>query len=248
MVPDVVQNGKLQGADLLDGLVRRIEVLLTDPGPGTLGKDACGPETIYSWGGAAYNRLSPNQWGSAYEAYDEVKRLSSSYRTSCGFERIRAVHLRHAQRGPRVRFPLQKSHLGGLPPPSQDPRTRGGRTVAVMTVETNDPHPVQDLDPANKPVEQVGPLQLRVLHYIWKHGPSTVQTVMSALNGESGSRPLAYTTFLTVMRNLARRNLLEQKKTTQRSHLFSPAVGEDELAIHPPGQPRLLPATISTRC
>jgi BlaI family penicillinase repressor len=97
-----------------------------------------------------------------------------------------------------------------------------------MTVETNDPHHSPELDPANKPVEQVGPLQLRVLHYIWKHGPSTVQTVMSALNGESGSRPLAYTTFLTVMRNLARRNLLEQKKTTQRSHLFSPAVGEDE--------------------
>lgn len=84
------------------------------------------------------------------------------------------------------------------------------------------------VDPAIKPVEQVGPLQLRVMHYIWKHGPSTVQTVMTALNGEQGSRPLAYTTFLTVMRNLARRNLLEQKKTAQRSHLFSAAVGEDE--------------------
>jgi predicted transcriptional regulator len=68
------------------------------------------------------------------------------------------------------------------------------------------------------------------MHYIWKHGPSTVQTVMTALNGETGpgNRPLAYTTFLTVMRNLARRNLLEQKKTSQRSHLFSAAVGEDE--------------------
>src|SRR3954470_17569991 len=87
---------------------------------------------------------------------------------------------------------------------------------------------VANIDPANKPVEQVGPLQLRVLHYIWKNGPSTVQTVMTALNGEQGTRPLAYTTFLTVMRNLARRNLLEQKKTSQRSHLFSAAVGEDD--------------------
>ncbi len=87
---------------------------------------------------------------------------------------------------------------------------------------------VAHVDPANKPVEQVGPLQLRVMHFIWKHGPSTVQTVMTALNGDHGSRPLAYTTFLTVMRNLARRNLLEQKKTAQRSHMFSASIGEDE--------------------
>lgn len=106
--------------------------------------------------------------------------------------------------------------------------------VHAMITENLDPldrkePEVQDpTDPAHKPVEQVGPLQLRVMHYIWKHGPSTVQTVMTALNGEAGARPLAYTTFLTVMRNLARRNLLEQKKTNQRSHLFSAAVGEDE--------------------
>jgi predicted transcriptional regulator len=92
------------------------------------------------------------------------------------------------------------------------------------------PHeePTMNIDPANKPVEQIGPLQLRVMHYIWKHGPSTVQTVMTALNNDAGSRPLAYTTFLTVMRNLARRNLLEQKKTSQRSHMFSAAIGEDD--------------------
>jgi predicted transcriptional regulator len=77
-------------------------------------------------------------------------------------------------------------------------------------------------------VEQIGPLQLRVMHYIWRNGPSTVQSVMTALNAEAGAKPLAYTTFLTVMRNLARRNLLEQKKTSQRSHMFSPTVGEEE--------------------
>ncbi|MBA3707935.1 MAG: BlaI/MecI/CopY family transcriptional regulator [Planctomycetes bacterium] len=92
--------------------------------------------------------------------------------------------------------------------------------------------PMDPMDQANpqqpKPVEQVGPLQLRVMHFIWKHGPSTVQSVMNALNAEPNSRPLAYTTFLTVMRNLARRNLLEQKKTAQRSHMFSPTVGEDD--------------------
>ena len=87
---------------------------------------------------------------------------------------------------------------------------------------------VEPIEPSSKPVEQIGPLQLRVMHYIWKNGPSTVQTVMTALNSEQATRSLAYTTFLTVMRNLARRNLLEQKKTAQRSHMFSAAVSEDD--------------------
>ena len=87
---------------------------------------------------------------------------------------------------------------------------------------------VEPIEPMSKPVEQIGPLQLRVMHYIWKNGPSTVQTVMTALNSEQATRSLAYTTFLTVMRNLARRNLLEQKKTAQRSHMFSAAVSEDD--------------------
>ncbi len=91
-----------------------------------------------------------------------------------------------------------------------------------MNMETTDTPDTQE-----KLVEQIGPLQLRVMHYIWKHGPSTVQDVMTALNATPGSRQLAYTTFLTVMRNLARRHLLEQKKTNQRSHVFSPTVGEE---------------------
>jgi predicted transcriptional regulator len=96
-------------------------------------------------------------------------------------------------------------------------------------MSTEPMEPVDQQTPQQpKPVEQIGPLQLRVMHYIWKHGPSTVQSVMTALNSDVGSRPLAYTTFLTVMRNLARRNLLEQKKTAQRSHMFSATIGEDE--------------------
>ena len=33
-------------------------------------------------------------------------------------------------------------------------------------------------------MEAIGPLQLRVMHYIWKHGPSTVHSVHDALNSE----------------------------------------------------------------
>ncbi len=75
-------------------------------------------------------------------------------------------------------------------------------------------------------MEAIGPLQLRVMHYIWQHGPSTVHSVHDALNGEEGAQKLAYTTILTVMRNLARRKILNQK-ASGRSHIFEPLVDED---------------------
>lgn len=74
-------------------------------------------------------------------------------------------------------------------------------------------------------MDAIGPLQLRVMHYIWKHGACTVHTVHEALNEEAGAQRLAYTTILTVMRNLARREILSQKPKG-RSHLFEPLVDE----------------------
>jgi len=75
-------------------------------------------------------------------------------------------------------------------------------------------------------MDAIGPLQLRVMHYIWQHGPSTVHSVHDALNGEPGAQKLAYTTILTVMRNLARRKILNQK-ASGRSHIFEPLVNEE---------------------
>lgn len=75
-------------------------------------------------------------------------------------------------------------------------------------------------------MEAIGPLQLRVMHYIWANGPSTVHSVHDSLNGEPGVQKLAYTTILTVMRNLARRKILNQK-ASGRSHIFEPLVDED---------------------
>jgi predicted transcriptional regulator len=74
-------------------------------------------------------------------------------------------------------------------------------------------------------MEAIGPLQVRVMHYIWKHGPSTVHDVHTALNGQSGGKQLAYTTILTVMRNLARRKFLSQA-ADGRAHRFSPLIDE----------------------
>jgi BlaI family transcriptional regulator, penicillinase repressor len=74
-------------------------------------------------------------------------------------------------------------------------------------------------------MEAIGPLQVRVMHYIWKHGPSTVHDVHTALNAQAASKQLAYTTILTVMRNLARRKFLSQA-ADGRAHRFTPLIDE----------------------
>lgn len=77
---------------------------------------------------------------------------------------------------------------------------------------------------SENPMDLIGPLQLRCMHYIWKAGPSTVHQVHDAINKEKGAAKLGYTTILTVMRNLARRKILDQTKTGGRSHTFVPLV------------------------
>jgi BlaI family penicillinase repressor len=77
---------------------------------------------------------------------------------------------------------------------------------------------------ASSDMEPIGPLQVRVMAFIWSHGPSTVHDVHDAVNTGRG-KPLAYTTILTVMRNLVRRGLLAQT-VCGRAHVFTAAVDE----------------------
>lgn len=75
-------------------------------------------------------------------------------------------------------------------------------------------------------MDAVGPLQIRVLHFLWNRGPATVHVVLDHLNSENlrnNQRRLAYTTVLTVMRNLARRKILAQH-ATGRAHSFTPLI------------------------
>jgi predicted transcriptional regulator len=74
-------------------------------------------------------------------------------------------------------------------------------------------------------METIGPLQLRVMHFLWAQGPATVNMVQEHINQLAGGRALAYTTILTVMRNLARRGFLSQTPQ-RRSHLFAPLIDE----------------------
>ena len=63
------------------------------------------------------------------------------------------------------------------------------------------------------PFDPIGPLQLRIMNHLWVVNVATVQQVMDALNGQPDApRPMAYTTFLTVMRNLTKRRILDQRR------------------------------------
>ena len=72
----------------------------------------------------------------------------------------------------------------------------------------------------------IGPLQVRVMRVLWKTGPTTVHQVHSDINTQ-GHPKLAYTTVLTVLRNLARRNIVTQTKDeNERSHIFAAVLTE----------------------
>ncbi len=74
-------------------------------------------------------------------------------------------------------------------------------------------------------MELIGPLQVKVMHHIWSRGPSTVHDVHDELMADPQAKRLAYTTILTVMRNLARRGFLDQS-ADGRAHRFSAKVDE----------------------
>lgn len=74
-------------------------------------------------------------------------------------------------------------------------------------------------------MELIGPLQVKVMHHIWGKGPSTVHDVHDALMSDPAAKRLAYTTVLTVMRNLARRGFLAQA-AEGRAHRFTAKVDE----------------------
>lgn len=75
-----------------------------------------------------------------------------------------------------------------------------------------------------------GPLQMRVLLLLWQHGALTVSDVHERLNAEPGATKLAYTTILTVCRNLGFRGLCKQERgpVGQRRHTFTATITRAE--------------------
>ena len=71
----------------------------------------------------------------------------------------------------------------------------------------------------------LGSLQLRIMAHIWAKGPRTVHEVHDAFHAVPTTKRLAYTTYLTVLRNLTKRGFLEQIKG-DRAHVFAPLIDE----------------------
>lgn len=67
------------------------------------------------------------------------------------------------------------------------------------------------------------PLELECLDVLWRLGESNVHAVQDAL---AGRRPLAYTTVMTMLERLARKQLVTRRKTG-RHFVYSPEVGRD---------------------
>ena len=83
--------------------------------------------------------------------------------------------------------------------------------------------------PLDSSLIHLGPLQLRVMHAVWRTRADTVQQVADHLNSEPHMPRLAYTTYLTVMRNLVRRGMLTQTKNSSgRAHTFRPRIDEEQ--------------------
>ena len=73
---------------------------------------------------------------------------------------------------------------------------------------------------------RVGELERQVLDILWSRSePTSVRDVMLEV---SRTRPLAYTTVLTIMQRLARKGLLE-RVLVGRAHLYKPTSSRDAL-------------------
>ena len=72
--------------------------------------------------------------------------------------------------------------------------------------------------------ESLGELQLQVMQVVWELGDGTVAEVHEAL---CESRPLAYTTVLSTLRGLERRDYVSHT-TEGKAHRFSPRVSREQ--------------------
>lgn len=69
------------------------------------------------------------------------------------------------------------------------------------------------------------PLELECLRAIWDLGEANVQSVKDVL---APRRPLAYTTVMTMLERLTRKNMLSRRKVG-RSFVYKPEVSRDEI-------------------
>jgi predicted transcriptional regulator len=70
----------------------------------------------------------------------------------------------------------------------------------------------------------LGPLEGEIMEVIWENGPTTVSAVHKELREH---KDIAYTTVMTTMSRLAKKNLLHQDRSTA-SYVYSAALTKEE--------------------
>ena len=77
--------------------------------------------------------------------------------------------------------------------------------------------------------EMLGSLQIKIMNHIWEHGPSLVRSILEDINKDTPENDkLAYTTVLTVTRNLVKKGFLSSGRDKGLAHVFSAAVQRDD--------------------
>ncbi len=72
----------------------------------------------------------------------------------------------------------------------------------------------------------LGKFELEIMHVIWDRGKATVQEVKDAL---SEAHPGAYSTFLTMMRRMEKKGILEHEVAEDgRTYIYRPLVNREE--------------------
>jgi BlaI family transcriptional regulator, penicillinase repressor len=77
------------------------------------------------------------------------------------------------------------------------------------------------------PFTGIGSLEADILAVIWEKGRATVRDVYETLREQ---RQIAYTTVMTVMNNLVKKNLLTQDRTNI-AYVYTPAIPGREVAF-----------------
>lgn len=78
-----------------------------------------------------------------------------------------------------------------------------------------------------KSIPHITAAELRIMKTLWKLGPATVRQVLDALPSEDGEQP-AYTTVMTMMKQLAEKHALHVDRTRQ-PFVYAPAVRRDQV-------------------
>jgi predicted transcriptional regulator len=87
-------------------------------------------------------------------------------------------------------------------------------------------------DPRRRSLLDLAPLELDCMNTLWPIGEGTVREIRDQL---APRRPRAYTTIMTIMDRLARKGIVERRKSG-RAYIYRPTLSVEDARIHALGQ------------